>query len=58
MIATKCSENFPDSHVPCFIIYHKSKVVSTLQMVHKYLRKITYHAVEYLLKEQGVIAKE
>lgn len=53
MIATKCVENFPDAHVPTLIIYKDGKCVSTLPMVHKMLRKITFASLEYLLKANG-----
>lgn len=36
--ATKCIENFPDTKVPCFLIYLNTKCVSSLYSVDKYMK--------------------
>lgn len=46
-------EKFPDHQLPTFLIYRNGSSVSNIPMVHKMLRKLTYAAVEYLLKEQS-----
>ncbi len=57
IVATKCVEDFPDSSVPCILIYKARKLVSNTARVDKYLNG-GVQSFEQFLQEQGAFFVE
>lgn len=53
IVSTKCIENFPDQHCPCFIIYKAGKPVSNLMKVDKILKNDIKN-MDSLLMDHGI----
>jgi len=58
IIADKCVEKFPDSNIPCFIIYKDGSLIENIMQVDKYIPKIHINNIELLLGKLNIIPSE
>lgn len=58
IVATRCIEGFPDSKLPCIVIYKEGTMVSNITNVDQYLKKMNVKSFENFLNSQKVIKIE
>lgn len=56
--ADKCIENFPDTKVPCFIIYRSGQMAHNIFNVDERIPKLSTEGVEYFLKSIDVLERD